>query len=915
MQTHSTPAASHHDAERWQRVKSLLALVIDVPASERARILAEQCGDDVELRGEVESLLDTEQSDFLEQPAFAGAARALARARDALPAGERIGEFRIVRELGRGGMGTVYLAEEDGGEYRRQVALKVVRRDRNSELVFRRFRQERQILAGLDHPNIARLFSGGTTAEGLPYFVMEYVQGEPIDAYCEQRVLSRPQRLELFRNVCSAVHYAHQHLVVHRDIKPANVLVTADGVPKLLDFGIAKVLDDAAHAATAERRQTSGAPSEATLRATPAGSTTLHAMTPDYASPEQRARTAVTTLSDVWSLGVLLYELLTGVHPRIDVEPVRPSSAARANGRAILGDLDNIVLMAMRLEPQRRYASAAALSEDIRRHLTGMPVMARPDTVGYRAAKFVQRNRAFVAAGMLMVLSLVGGIVGTTWQMRSARVERLRAERRFDEVRQLATSFLFELDAQIAPLSGAVPARESLVRRALLALDGLAREARSSDADASLLRDLAVAYQRVGDVQGKPYAANLGHTESALQSYRKAVAILEGIRRARPSDIGVQRDLARALQAASAVQARTGDVDGAIVTQRRAVALCESVLLLNGADTAAQSQLSDNLLWLGRALYQKNALVTTWEALAIYERALVIRTRLSDATPRDPMRRYRVAVSNSFEGYALWRIGDLTGDTTFLRSALGRLAATNAVTTSIGKEMPPSVDMRRASVDVLHEMAMLNVQLGDGAAALRQLRQALPTTTTLADADRRNAEAQRDLAATQLSFARAYTSLADSKRAELYARRARTIVERLHDLDPSNTDDIENLSRIAATIGEARRAVGDLPAAVVRYDEARAIARRFAQSAPTSDGPRRLLASHDASLAELHVLLAARTANRTQRARHAALACDAGREAMTQWTALKATRTLARADSLAAVRADFVLQRCAVPRG
>jgi serine/threonine protein kinase len=311
-------------------------------------------------------------------------------------AGRHFGSYEIIREIGRGGLGAVYLAVRSDGEYRKEVALKLIRRGLDTDDILRRFRNERQILAQLDHPNIARLIDGGTTDDGLPFFVMEYVKGEPISTFCESHQLDTNQRLELFRKVCGAVTYAHQNLVIHRDLKPSNILVTDDGDPKLLDFGIAKLL-------TAE--------SETFTQTAPA----LRAMTPEYASPEQVRGERITTASDVYSLGVLLYELLTGEKPYrlktrtteeisraiTDQEPERPSTAIRSNQRSLQGDLDNIVLMAMRKEPHRRYASAAALADDIRRHQEGLPIAARPNTFSYRTGKFIRRHRASVAATRL----------------------------------------------------------------------------------------------------------------------------------------------------------------------------------------------------------------------------------------------------------------------------------------------------------------------------------------------------------------------------------------------------------------------------------------------------------------------------------------------------------------------------------
>jgi TolB-like protein/Tfp pilus assembly protein PilF len=380
--------------ERWNRVKEVLAAARGLPANEREERLAGACAGDAELRAEVESLLacEDEARDFLET---AGSEAALADPGPEAQAGARIGPYRVLSEIGRGGMGTVYLAERDDREYRKQVAIKLVRGDAESAAVVRRFRQERQILAELDHPNIARLLDGGTTDEGIPYVVMEHVDGIPIDAYCEARRSSVEQRLALFRTVCAAAGDAHRKGVVHRDLKPGNILVTGEGTPKLLDFGIAKLLSPPPG-------------SEQTVTGT-------LLMTPEYASPEQWRGGAVTPASDIYSLGVILYRLLAGRSPyRVgpdlphelgrlvcEEDPGSPSTVVEPlKRRRLAGDLDAIVLKALRKEPERRYASAEELSEDIRRHLEGLPVTARRDGLGYRASRFVRRHKAVAVTAL-----------------------------------------------------------------------------------------------------------------------------------------------------------------------------------------------------------------------------------------------------------------------------------------------------------------------------------------------------------------------------------------------------------------------------------------------------------------------------------------------------------------------------------
>ncbi|MFL6236752.1 MAG: tetratricopeptide repeat protein [Thermoanaerobaculia bacterium] len=417
--------------ERWQQIKVVLDGTLERDEPERAAFLDAACQGDDELRREVESLAasETEIGDFIETPVFCIRLDEL----EPLAVGERIGAWRIVRELGRGGMGAVYLAERADQELEQTVAIKVVRRGMDTDEIVRRFRSERQILAHLSHPNIAKLFDAGTTGDGRPYFVMEYVEGRPIDQYCDDRKLPVRERLELFRQVCGAIHFAHQNLIVHRDLKPGNILVTADGVPKLLDFGIAKLLDPTQEAFALTR-------------------TDLRPMTPDYASPEQVLGEPITTASDVYALGVLLYRLLTGQRPYrpttdpqaladaiCKTEPVRPSSAiaravevqgeAKLLRRQLAGDLDNVVLMAMRKEPQRRYASADQLSNDIGRYLQGLPVTARKDTLGYRTRKFVGRHKVGVTLAAAALLLIVGFSITVTllWQRSERARERAEA--------------------------------------------------------------------------------------------------------------------------------------------------------------------------------------------------------------------------------------------------------------------------------------------------------------------------------------------------------------------------------------------------------------------------------------------------------------------------------------------------------
>ena len=449
--------------DEWQEVEELLDAALEIEPGERRKFLDEASGTTPELLREVESLLAGEENveGFLAAPALALSADFFDDGDEAEKrAGQTVGRYRIIREIGRGGMGAVFLAERSDGEFQQRLALKIMRRSFADSDLARRFRQERQILASLNHPNIARLLDGGVSNDGEPFLAMEYVEGARIDDYCDARSLSTDERLSIFLAVCHGVSYAHQNLIVHRDIKPSNILVTDEGVPKLLDFGIAKLINPEAEAGAAE-----------TI-------TGLRAMTPDYASPEQVRGQSVTTATDVYSLGVLLYELLTGHRPHrlknrrtdeivrviCEEEPERPSTAVSrveevtgADGgtlptlsemiserrgrtpeqlrRTLRGDLDNIVLMAMRKEPQRRYASVAQFAEDVHRYLEGRPVLAHKDTFSYRAAKFVRRHKAGAAAAILVALALVAGIVGTAWQARRATAQARIAAAERDRAR------------------------------------------------------------------------------------------------------------------------------------------------------------------------------------------------------------------------------------------------------------------------------------------------------------------------------------------------------------------------------------------------------------------------------------------------------------------------------------------------
>jgi tetratricopeptide (TPR) repeat protein len=698
------------DPERWQRLEDVFHAAAERPLAERDAYLDHACATDAELRAAIDRLLQADDC----ANAFAGrAAATIGRvAATLVPENGRVGAYRIVRELGRGGMGTVYFGERDDAQFEMRAAIKLIKRGMDTDGVLQRFRYERQILAGLVHPNIARLLDGGTTADGLPYFVLEYVDGAPIDEYCRSRRLTIEQRLDLFQQVCDAVSYAHQHLVVHRDLKPSNIVVTPDGVPKLLDFGIAKLLD---------ADETDAMITEFDARA----------MTPQYASPEQLRGERVTTVSDVYALGVMLYELLAGTRP-YDVtgmsaeaarqtlaaaEIVKPSAAAAAAGdeplaRRLRGDLDTIVLAAMRKDPADRYASVALLAEDVRRHREGLPVVARGDSWSYRAARFVRRRKIGVAAAAAIAITLVGGVIGTTWQARAARAQahlaqeaRARAEERFAQVRKLANAMIFEYDDAIRDLPGTIPVRVRLVRDALSYLNTLSQE---TEGDVSLQRELALAYRRVADVQGGSTRMNLGDTTAAIESYRKSLAILDTLMTRDAGDPAIRLDVAQVSTDLATLVSETGDVTGALEHARRAQALFEPLVPSSSPPKEVRLALVHTYDTLGTISLEAGK---TQEALDFHRRQLQL-LESADASQRTDQD-VRRAFSSAYHHLA--DVESAAGD---LGAALETYRRSLAIRQSLEREFPNNIAYTRL-------VGVSCFWIGDVLAKLHRTREAL----------------------------------------------------------------------------------------------------------------------------------------------------------------------------------------------
>ena len=621
--------------ERWEKVRGLFDAAAELAPDQRAAFLAQAGDGDAALVREVEALLaslDGAES-FLEQPAYQEAPPPLAGEPAGRPARERIGPYRLERVLGHGGMGSVYLAVRTDQGFTRQAALKLIRAGDEADFIVRRFELERQILAGLDHPNIARLIDGGSTEDGLPYLVMDYIEGETLLAYCDAKRLAVPERLRLFRQVCAAVQYAHQRLVVHRDLKPSNILVSAGGIPKLLDFGIAKLLQP-----------------EASARLPAPTVTRQRMLTPAYASPEQMRGEQITTASDVYSLGVILYELLAGHAPyRVrgerpealvkavcETEPEKPSTAIgrretaakpaegepvtptpelvsfargtvpRRLRRTLRGDLDNIVLMALRKEPQRRYASIEQLSADLKRFQEGHPVVARPDTIGYRTRKFVLRHAvglSVAAAVGVMMAGLVGYYTGRL------REERNRAQLEAQKATQVAAflSSLFEVSNPFQFRGKTLSARDLLERGAERIRTELAGE---PEVQATMMDLIGTVYLQTGEYErarpllvealsrrrgllGPAHAetgatlSSLGLLEHATGNSAAARPLLEKALAIQTRALGaVHRDVAKTVGRLGSAYKGIGDYEEARRHLERAVQIQEQVGGPNDPDLA-----------------------------------------------------------------------------------------------------------------------------------------------------------------------------------------------------------------------------------------------------------------------------------------------------------------------------------------
>jgi tetratricopeptide (TPR) repeat protein/predicted Ser/Thr protein kinase len=733
---------------RWGEVKAILAEVLESPRADRGPLLERLCGSDTELRASVESLLtlETQAGDFFSSVASPGSAL---RAEPKPP--EQIGHWRITGEIGRGGMGLVYLGERADGEFRKQAAIKLITSGLCDPDLERRFRRERQILATLEHPGIARMLDGGATTEGHPYFVMEYVEGRPLLAYCKETEAGVEERLRLFLLVCQAVEYAHQRLIVHRDLKPGNILVTVDGAPKLLDFGLARVLD---------------APADEELT-----QTGMPLMTPAYASPEQVRGEPYTVAGDVYSLGVILYELLAGRRPYdikatslvelataiCEREPLPLSAAPAPWSRRLSGDLENIVAKALAKEPKHRYATVAELAQDLRRHLEGRPVLARAATWRYRFGKWLRRHRVAVPAGAAAAL-LIAGFAGTTWW------EARRAERRFQQVRLLAGSVMYELHDAIRTLPGSTAARALLVRRAMEYLESLNREAGDRP---DLQRDVAHGYIRVGEVQGFLGESNLGDMPGAAANFAKGEAILAGLVARFPHDQNLIREHQRASSFLVSAYSAAGRFPEALALARRNVASADHGLAAHADDSAVIDNAID-------CLSNEADILTTLheyaEATPIRERVELLSTRLVALRPDSAESARTLALSHK-------KLAALYGMAKRYADARRRYQQAAAIDE---RRLAANPNDTRAKLDLSFDYSDLGWvagRMGQLADSLASYRQVYALRAEVAQADPNDQRALESLAGAGVRVGIALRRVGDFDGAEREQRRAIAMFE------------------------------------------------------------------------------------------------------------------------------------------
>jgi non-specific serine/threonine protein kinase/serine/threonine-protein kinase len=774
--------------ERWEQIRDVLEKALELAPEQRSAFLDGACSSDPSLRKEVEVLLAQSAnvpSEFLQSSAMAemiSAELESVNSAAALKEGQEFAQrFHLIRKLGEGGMGQVWLAEQTF-PVRRQVALKMIKAGMYDEAVVERFQSERQSLAIMEHPAIAKVFDAGTTSQGQPYFVMEYVPGLPITEYCDRKKLAIRDRLELLIETCEGVQHAHQKAIIHRDLKPANILVVeVDGkpVPRIIDFGLAKAVT---HSIAGDAIKTHFGNLVGT---------------PGYMSPEQADANVldIDTRTDVYALGVVLYVLLSGREPfeskqgqkqQLDEllrklredEPPRPSTRVSGDHhspnaiaearsteprqliRVLRADLDWITMKALEKDRARRYGAPADLAADIRRYLNHEPVLARPASAAYRSGKFVKRHKLALAVASVFALMALAGAVAIVREAQIARMQEARAERRFNDVRSLANSLLFDVYDSIQDLPGSTPARRIVADRALHYLDTLSQESAGSP---DLERELATAYERVGDVQANPFFANLGDTAGAIQSYRKALRIRLDLAGDHPSTFSDQAALVATYMNLGLALENNLDFAAAMDAYRKAYAIATTWAVDRKDDPQAQETLAGVCFSLAILLADQGDVAGS---VNYYRKSAAIREAITGGS-----KAFRNQVQTRLAGVYGYMAGDLSLQGDFA-SAIALQSKTHAILAAQVAANPQNSQLREFLLQSEYWTANYSEQKGDYRQAISNYREAFAGYQKLSTADPRDALAMRYLGLCEMGLGNSLSSLGNVDQGIQHGRRA-----------------------------------------------------------------------------------------------------------------------------------------------
>lgn len=876
---------------REELIESMFHEALDLPAEQRERFVRDVTEDEALCR-EVLSLLGAHNraDGFLDRSAIDEGAHHDAVADQFI--GRTIGPYHIIERIASGGMGTVYRGERADESYEQTVAIKLIRAGMDSKDILNRFRHERQVLANLEHPNIARLLDGGTTEspECLPFLVMEFVEGTRLDHFADNQRLTIPQRLELFLKVCDALQHAHRNLIIHRDLKPSNILVTDEGIVKLLDFGIAKVLEP-----TAPSPENGVARWEVTA-------TIQRRLTPAYASPEQVRGRAVTTATDIYSLGVILYELLTGHRPHriqhatieeasraiCEEAPTRPSDvvlqtsegtppsslsqpermedatspeelASRRSSdparlqRVLRGDLENIILMALRKEPERRYASVDQLAEDICRHRQSLPVIARPDTVGYRMSKFIVRNRVAVAAAAVLLVVLLGATIVSTTLFLQAAYERdraqaaeQRAERRFNEVRELANAMLFEVHDSIRNLPGSTGPSRAIVTTAHQYLEGLLSEAAD---DPELLRDIAASYRRLGDIQGGMEGnPGLGDVSGAMASYQAGYQIIQRLLELNPLADEERLVGAALLFGIGTCHSEMSQLDEARVAFEGGRTFRNAV----GPETSRHTY-PTAMSFSGELAKLRTRHGDFDGALRIYqEQAEEVRAGWGNEDPL-PQDRFLLGISKMHRGELLFNMRELDRSHELLQVAVEQFEIAHAA-------RPANRDYRRAKINALWLIGQIMVHRGDVTGGTAFVEELTDQQYEMMASDPLDRSIIRDIATSHRFIGEFKVSLGMAEEGLDHYDRAVALRERLVELDETSVKQRRDLAAAIDMQATALWRVGRFDEAMEKHSQAKAVFEQLARDHPGEVDLLRSVGVSEFNLGELHAALGRREA-------------------------------------------------------